>query len=91
MAAQNGLSRRLDALEQLAEEARLRPLRILASECGVPYERLLARYEERRAETARLRAEGHSEREILALVAARLGVLPDELRRRADELTERFG
>ena len=64
-----------------------RPLRILASECGVPYERLLARYEERRAETARLPAEGHSEREILALVAARLGVLPDELRRRADELT----
>jgi sulfopyruvate decarboxylase TPP-binding subunit len=84
------LGKRIDALEQIAEEVRLRPLRILAEERGIPFEALMANIEQARAANDRLRAAGKSEREILEATAARVGVAPDELRRRADALRERF-
>jgi hypothetical protein len=86
----NGLGRRLDAPEQITEEVRLRPLHILAEERGIPYETLAANVERARAQNDRLRAEGKLEREILEATAARVGVSPEELQRRADDLRERF-
>lgn len=87
----SGLGRRLDALEQRAEEARIRPYRIIAAERGIPFEALMQKVEQVRAERDRLRAAGKTDRQILEATAADLGVSPDELRRRAEELAERFG
>ena len=84
------LSRRLAALEEIAEELRLRPFRELAAEHGVPFETLMELFAQAKAETARLRAEGLSEDEIVERHAARVGMTPAELRREADELLARF-
>ena len=84
------LGRRVAALEQIAEEARLRPLRILAAEQGIPFEDLLRSLERIRTEHERLRAAGLTERQILEARAAALGIDPDELQRRADALVARF-
>ena len=84
------LSRRLAALEAIAEEMRLRPFRQLAEEHGVPFETLVELFEQAKAESARLRAEGLSEDEIVERHAARVGMTPADLRREADELLARF-
>jgi hypothetical protein len=84
------LDRRLDALEQLAEEVRLRPLRTIAEERGLDFERFREIYEACHARTKRVRAEGLSERQILEATAARLGIEPDELELRAEALADRF-
>jgi hypothetical protein len=86
-----GVDKRLTVLEQLAEQVRLRPYRILAEERGIPFDTLMVRVEQIRAKNARLRAEGKSEREIVELTAADIGVSPDALQRKAEELMERFG
>jgi hypothetical protein len=86
-----GLERRVSVLEAAAEEERLRPLRVLAQERGLDVGRVQEIYEECRAERARLRAEGKSEREIVEAAAGRLGIDPDTLLRRAQEIAERFG
>jgi hypothetical protein len=39
----------LSALEQIAEDMRHRPIRALAAEGGIPFERLMSLYEECRA------------------------------------------
>ena len=85
-----GLDRRVAALEQIAEEARLRPYRILAAERGIPFEDLMRSLERVRAKNDRLRAAGLTERQILKARAADLGIDPDELQRRADDLLARF-
>ena len=86
----NGLNRRLTALEAIAEELRLRPFRELAEERGIPFEELMAIFDQVKAEAARLRAEGLSEDEIVERHAAQVGRTPAELRREADELCARF-
>jgi DNA-binding transcriptional MocR family regulator len=86
-----GLERRVTALEAAAEEDRLRPMRVLAQERGLDVGRVQKIYEECRARAARLRAEGKSEREIVEAAAAGLGIEPDTLLRRAQEIAERFG
>ena len=85
-----GLGKRVDALEARAERARLRRWEALANERGVSLEALMAHYAEARSERERLRAEGLSDDEIMALKADRLGLSVDELRRRADVLAERL-
>ncbi len=87
----NGLERRLAALEELAEGVRLRPYRELAAEAGEPLERFLQRVEQCRAERDRLRARGMTEQEIFEATATRMGITAQELRRRCEQLIERFG
>jgi hypothetical protein len=85
------LGKRLDALEELAEEMRMRPFRELAAERGVPYERLMAAYHEVRARNAELRAQGVTEERILEATARRIGCTPDALRAKRDALMARIG
>jgi hypothetical protein len=87
----SSLGKRLDALEEIAEQVRLRPFRELAEERGIPLETLMHHYEECRARTAELRARGRTEEQILEATARRIGCTPDELRAKRDELLERFG
>ena len=87
----NGLERRVGVLEAAAEEARLRPMRVLAQERGLDFGLVREIYEECRARSARLRAAGKSEREVVEAAAGRLGIDPDTLLRRAQEIAERFG
>ena len=84
------LNRRLDALEEIAEQMRLRPYRELAEEHGVPFEELMAIFEQAKIETAELRSKGLTEDQIIAMKAERLDMDPAELRREADELLARF-
>ena len=95
MAQNNGLNRRLDALEQLAEECRRREreqiIRELAAERGIPFERLLTLYHEQRDRTAELLALGWTDDRITEAAAERIGCTVDELRARADELMDRYG
>jgi len=86
----SSFDRRLSALEAIAEEMRLRPFRELAAEYGVPFEELMTIFEQAKAETARLRAQGLSEDEIIRRQAERVGMDPADLRREADELQARF-
>ncbi len=67
----------------------MRPFRELAEEHGVSFGELMAIFEQAKAETARLRAEGLTEEQIIERKAADPGVSPEELRREADELLER--
>ncbi len=85
-----GLGRRVDSLEALAERVRVRRWEELANERGITLDALTEAYAQAQAETARLRAGGLSDDEIIALKAARVGISVDELRRRADALTERL-
>ena len=80
--------RRLDVLEQIAEEVRMRPCHLIAQERGIPFEGLLERVARIRAERAQMQAQGLTEREIVEAKAASLGVTPDELLRRADTLQQ---
>jgi len=84
------LGRRLDALEEIAEQMRLRPYRELAEEHGVPFEELMAIFEQAKIETAELRSKGLTEDQIIAMKAERLDMDPAELRREADELLARL-
>ena len=85
------LGRRLDALEQIVEDRRMRPFRELAEEGGVPIETLLRHYRECRARTAELRARGLTDEQILDVTAERIGYTPDALRAERDALMARFG
>ena len=85
------LGRRLDALEEIAEEMRFRPYRELAEERGISLDVLTGLFEKAKAETAQLRARGMSDDAIIRLKAERLRVDPAELRREADDLLARFG
>jgi hypothetical protein len=80
------LGRRLDALEQIAEEARLRPIRLLAEERGLPFDAVRGHFERLHAEMARLRAEGLTYDQIVAAKVARMGLSPEELERRCAAL-----
>ncbi len=86
------LGRRLDSLGALAEEARRREFRDriapIVARRGVALEAVLNRFERLRGEAARLRTAGLSDDEIVARSAARMGLSPDELRRRADVLAD---
>ncbi len=88
------LGRRVDALEAIAAEARRRELRgivaRLPAERGVSAEAAWAHVERLRDETIRMRAEGLTDDQIVAIKAARLGFDPHELRRRAEALAERL-
>ena len=84
------LERRVDALEAIAEEVRYRPHRIIAQERGLDPEQLIADCKQLEALRDQLRAEGKTEREIIEVTVARMGIDPDGLRRRAEALVERF-
>ena len=84
------LGRRVDALEQIVEEVRYRPHRLLAQERGLDPEQVIADCKRLEVSRHQLRAAGKTEREIIEAQAARMGITPDELRQRADALVERF-
>ena len=89
------LTRRLDALEEIAERARRRELeeivRVLARECGVDTERVLELDDQGRARTAELRAHGLTDEQIAEAIARDRGLTVAELRARSDALLERLG
>jgi hypothetical protein len=85
------LGKRLTALEEIAERMRLQPIRELAAERGLDPARLNDLYEECRHRTERLRSQGLTEGQILALTAQRLGCTVEELQTRVDALRVRFG
>ena len=89
------LERRVDALEAIAEKARRRELRDiverLAAARGVSADAIWEHFERLGEEHARLRAAGLSDAEIVARAAARIGVSPEELRRRGREIVDTFG
>lgn len=91
----SSLGKRLTALEEIAEEMRLRPIRQLAhdlaAEHGVSVERVLALYEKCHAESEALRARGLTPDEIIAQTAARMGVTPDELLAETEQMVKRYG
>lgn len=80
------LEKRLDALERIAEELRMRPFRELAAERNVPFESLMGHYRECQARTARLRAQGYTNAQITEAAAQRLGLSVQELESRASRL-----
>jgi len=84
------LTRRVDALEAVAEEARRRPYRAFAAELGMPIEELLAEIEDKRPLVDRLVAEGLAIDEIMARCAAHWDIPLDELRRRTEDLGRRY-
>ncbi len=86
----SNVGRRLNALEQIAEEVRYRPHRRLAAETGADPDSLIAGAKRFEALRDRLLAEGKSEGEVVEAIAAEVGMDPDELRRRAEVLLERF-
>jgi hypothetical protein len=87
----SGLGRRLDALEEIAEELRLRPFGELAEERGLSLDDLMERYAECQARTARRRAEGWTDAQIMADAAERTGHTVEEFRAEVDRLLERYG
>jgi hypothetical protein len=84
------LNRRLTALEEIAEEVRTRPIRTLAHERGIPFERLKQLYEECHERTVQMRAQGLTQEQIVEATAERMGISPVALQARCDELAERF-
>ena len=90
-----GLGKRLDALDRIAEQCRIREreriIRELATERGIPFERLLALYEEQRAHTAELLALGWTEEQIITATAERIGCPVETLRATCAELVVRYG
>ena len=89
------LGKRLDVLEQLAEDIRLREqdeiLRTLAEERGIPPDLLVESYREVQAQNAALRAQGLTEAQIIKATAQRIGYTVAELLAGRDALVERFG
>ena len=85
------LAKRLDALEAIAEQVRLRPFRELAEERGIPLETLMRHYHQCRTRTAELRAQGRTDEQIIMATAERIGCTVDELKAKHDELRARFG
>ena len=84
------LTRRVDALEAIAEEVRLRPYRRMARELGVPLDELLVEADEARELVDRLRAQGLSLDDILARCAAHWGLPLDAVRRTCEAATGRY-
>ena len=82
------LARRVDALEQIAEEVRLRPYRLIAQERGIPFEDLMERVARIRARRHQMQARVLTDRQIIEVKAGDLGITPDELLRRADTLQQ---
>ena len=82
----NDQTRRLTALEQLAETVRYRPHRLLAEARGLDPERVVDECKRAEAQRRQLRAAGMSDQQILELQADRMRISVAELRRRAGEL-----
>jgi len=87
----SALGKRLDTLEAIAEEMRLRPFRELAEERGISLDDLMERYAECQAQTARRRAEGWTDEQLIADAAERTGHRVEEFRAEVDRLLERYG
>ena len=84
-----GLDKRVGALEAIAEGVRYRPHRIVAAELRLDPDALIARCKEIEALRDRMLAAGKSTSEIIEAAAGRVGIAPEELRRRAEALAER--
>jgi hypothetical protein len=87
----SSLGKRLDALEEIAEQVRLRPFRELAEERGISLDHLMERYAECQARTAQRRAEGWTDEQIMADAAERTGHTVEEFRAEVDRLLGRYG
>ena len=87
----NPLGRRVDALEALAEEARLGPYRAFAAELGMPVGEVLAELEAAAAVVNRLVAEELDVDEIMQRCASRWDIPLDALRRNCEARARRHG
>jgi hypothetical protein len=84
------LTRRLGALEKVAEEARMRPYRRYAAAHGVSVEQLMADIGDERSLFNRLTAEGLTPDAILERCAEAWGLPLDQLRAECDEIERRY-
>jgi len=84
------LARRLTALEEIAEAARLRPYRKLAAELGAPFEEILREVEMEQARMERLLAGGLSLEDLLEQQAARHGISVEALERELEQIELRY-
>ena len=87
----NGLGRRVDSLEAIAEEARRGPYRAFAAELGMPVGEVLAELEAAAAVVNRLVAEGCGIEEIMERCAADWNIPLDALRRNCEDRARRRG
>jgi len=85
------LGRRVDALEAIAEEARLRPYRAFAAELGMPVGEVLAELEAAAAVVNPLVAEGLAADEIMERCARHWNISLDALRRNCQDRARRRG
>ena len=84
------LSRRLGVLEQIAEEARLRPYRRFAADQGLPFAEFMAGMGDPELLPNRLKAEGLTGDELLERCAAEWGMTLEELRAECEETGRRY-
>ena len=87
----NPLGRRVNSLEAIAEEARLRPNRAFAAELGMPLAELLAEIEAAATVVNRLVAEGLDVDEIMQRCAEHWNLPLDALRRNCEDRARRHG
>ena len=86
----SGLGRRMDVLEALAEETRLRPYRAFAADLGMPIEELLAEIEDKGVLVNQLLVEGLDVDEIMQRCAAHWNIPLDALRRNCEDRARRL-
>ena len=75
------LGKRVKALEDIAEEIRLRPYRALADRYGIPLKQVIADVEEEGRWIEAMQRRGMSQDEIIDATAARFGVTREEIER----------
>ena len=96
-----GLSGRVDALEEIAEEVRRRPIRRMVDALARQHRLTTKETEDAFAqacETAdrieverdRLLREGRSERDVMEIIAAQLGATADELEAECESVTRLY-
>ena len=84
------LTRRVGALEQIAEEVRMRPYERMAADYGIPLDELMAEVRRARVIIERLKADGLSVRQICERFAEEDGLSADAIEAECAELARYF-
>ena len=84
------LSRRVNALEQIAEEVRTRPYRRMAADHDIPFDELMHEVRRVRALVERLRADGLSMRQICERFAEEEGLSADAIEAESEKFARYY-